>query len=314
MTAASAASPPLPAPDPPAVDPDGGLRRRRRAQRPAWLLSLGTLIVFVLLAVVGPLITPYPPLDVGVGDRLAGPDTTHWFGTDNLGRDVFSRVIAGIRTSLIVGLGAAALATGVGTAVGSIAGYRSGLVDAVLMRGAEVVMIVPAFFLAVVLGVLFGASTTTMIIVIGILGWPVVSRVVRAEVLSLKGRVFVSAARTIGVGDAGLVLREILPNAAGRIAVVGGAQVAYAILLEASLSYLGLGDANSVSLGLMLQEAQPFLRSAPWMALFPALALFAMILCVNVAADEAARDNRAEQGRRMSWPWRPDRAARGGRA
>jgi peptide/nickel transport system permease protein len=202
---------------------------------------------------------------------------------------------------MLVGVGAAALATTIGVVVGSVAGYREGVVDAVLMRATELFMIVPQFFLAVVLVVLFGASNVTMILVIGLLGWPVVARVVRAEVMTLKSRVYVAAARSMGVGPLGIVVQEILPNCVRKIAVVASAQVAQAILLEASLGYLGVGDPNQVSLGLMLQEAQLFLRDAYWMAIFPAAALFLMILCSNVVADEMTASGRVRGRRRGAW-------------
>jgi peptide/nickel transport system permease protein len=254
-------------------------------------LALFGLIVFV--AIFGRALAPYGPLDTGVAERFLPPQSAYPLGTDGLGRDVLSRVLAGTRTSLDVGPSAAAIATVLGLTVGAVAGYRGGLLDAVLMRAAEVVMIIPHFFLAIVLVFLLGASNLNLIVVIGLLGWPIVARVVRAEVIGLKHRGYVDAARTIGVRPLATLVREILPNALAAITIVAAAQVGNAILLEAGLGYLGLGDANGVSLGQMLQESQSWMRLAWWTAVMPGAVLLLEVVSVNLIAEGINRRSEA---------------------
>ncbi len=241
--------------------------------------------VLALLALLGGWLAPFDPDKVGAGATMAWPGTIHPMGTDELGRDVFSRVLVGIRVSLLVGLGAAAVSTGLGVLVGGLAGFFGHLVDDLLMRVTEVFQVVPRFFLAILLVAFFGASIFNIILAIAVLSWPEVARIVRAEFLSLRGRQFVDAARVAGASTATLIFIEILPNALGPVVVNTTLQIGQAMLLEAGLSYLGLGDPSQVSLGLMLHQAQQIMRTAWWATAFPGLVIFLAVLSLNLVGD-----------------------------
>jgi peptide/nickel transport system permease protein len=249
--------------------------------------ALAGIVLGLLLAVAlaAPLLAPYAPGAVGAGPTMEGPTMAHLFGTDELGRDVLSRVLYGLRVSLMVGFGAAGIATAVGIVVGGTAGFSGGLVDDALMRITEVFQVIPRFFLAVVLVAFFGASIWNIIASIAVLSWPDIARLVRAEFLTLRARQFVDAARVAGAPAGVLIFVEILPNALAPVVVNGTLMVGQAMLLEAGLSYLGLGDPAQVSLGLILQEAQQIMRSAWWTTAFPGIAIFLAVLSLNVVGD-----------------------------
>ncbi len=249
--------------------------------------SIAAVILGALLlaAVACRLLAPFEPGAIGVGPAMEAPSMAHLFGTDELGRDVLSRVLFGLRVSLMVGFGAAGIATAVGIFVGGIAGFSGGLVDDLLMRITEVFQVIPRFFLAVVLVAFFGASIWNIIASIAILSWPDIARLVRAEFLTLRSRQFVDAARVAGAPPGVLIFVEILPNALGPVVVNATLLVGQAMLLEAGLSYLGLGDPAQVSLGLILQEAQQIMRTAWWTTAFPGIAIFLAVLSLNVVGD-----------------------------
>jgi peptide/nickel transport system permease protein len=249
------------------------------------LLGAAALLFLLVLAVLGPRLAPFEPDGVGAGPNFAAPSRLYLMGTDNLGRDVFSRVLSGCQVSLTVGIVAAVASTLLGLLVGAIAGYFGGLLDDALMRLTEVFQTIPRFFLAMVAVAFFGANIWNIIFAIAILSWPVTARLARAEYMTLRSREFIDAARVVGVGTTTIIVTEILPNAAGPVIVNGTLQVAQALLLEAGLSYLGLGDPNSVSWGLMLFQAQPVLRDAWWMAVFPGLGIFVSVLSLNLVGD-----------------------------
>ena len=251
----------------------------------AALLGGGMLILLLVLAAIGPAIAPFDPESVGVGSTYNAPSSAHWMGTDNLGRDVLSRVLSGCRVSLAVGILAAAASTVIGLLIGAISGYFGGLLDDALMRVTEVFQTIPRFFLAMVAVAFFGANIWNIIFAIAILSWPVTARLARAEYMTLRSREFIDAACVLGVSNTTIVVTEILPNAASPVIVNGTLQVAQAMLLEAGLSYLGLGDPNSISWGLMLYQAQPVLRTAWWMAIFPGLGIFLAVLSLNLVGD-----------------------------
>lgn len=255
------------------------------ARNPTAVVGALLLGFLFLVALFGWAIAPFDPARTGVGPVMAPPDGTYWFGTDALGRDVFSRVCLGVRTSLTIGFAAAAMATLLAALVGAPSGFFGGLVDDALMRLAEIFQVIPRFFLAIVLVAFFGADMTNMIFAIGVLSWPDVARIVRAEFLTLKTRQFVAAARVAGAGTGSLIFLEILPNTAGPVVINATLQVGQAMLLEAGLSYLGLGDPSQVSLGLMLYEAQEILRNAWWATAFPGLFIFLAVLSANLFGD-----------------------------
>lgn len=255
------------------------------ARNRAAAVAASVLLALLLLALLGPAIAEFDPDKVGVGPAMAAPGGAHPLGTDELGRDVLSRVVVGLRVSLAVGLGAAAIATGIGILVGGTAGFFGGRIDDALMRVTEIFQVIPRFFLAILLVAFFGTSILNILIAIAVLSWPEVARVLRAEFLSLRGRQFVDAARLAGASTPELIFAEILPNALGPVIVNATLQVGQAMLLEAGLSYLGLGDPSQVSLGLMLQQGQQIMRPAWWVMAFPGLLVFLAVLCLNVTGD-----------------------------
>ncbi len=245
-------------------------------------------LIFVLLLVLaacGPWLAPFDPESTGAGGVMVAPAWPHWMGTDELGRDVFSRICLGVRTSLLIGVTAASLSVGTAILVGALAGYFGGWIDDGLMRLTEIFQVIPRFFLAILLVAFFGANVVNIVVAIGILSWPEVARIVRAEFLALKDRQFVAAARVGGAGTATLIFVEILPNAMGPVIVNATLQVGQAMLLEAGLSYLGLGDPRQISLGLMLYQAQEIMRTAWWATAFPGLFIFLAVLSVNLVGD-----------------------------
>ncbi len=265
----------------------GGLAefwRRYRKNRSgiAGLAVVGGLIVMAALAGA---IAPAAPLATNTGTPFEPPGSAHFFGTDDLGRDVFSGVVYGARVSLAVGFLAAITSTVIGIIIGAIAGYFGGWIDDLLMRVTEMFMVIPVFVLALLLVALFGPRITNVIVVISVLSWPATARLVRADFLSLKTREFVEAARSISASHMDIIFSEMLPNALAPVIITASLRIATAILIEAGLSFLGFGDPNTVSWGLMLYWAQNFIRHAPWMAIFPGLAISLTTLAFNLVGD-----------------------------
>lgn len=250
----------------------------------AAVAGASVLAILVVVALFAEAIAPYPPFGLS-RDSLLPPGPDHLFGTDDLGRDVLSGVIFGTRVSLAVGFSAAAVSTVLGIIIGMLAGFYGGWIDGVLMRVSEFFQVVPRFFLALLVVSMIGPSVWNIAFVIGILGWPSVARLVRAQVLSLKEREFVQASIAVGASAGTLILWHLLPNAVAPAIVAGSLDVAQAILLEAALSFLGVGDPNVMSWGTMLNNAQRFLRTAWWMSFFPGFAVFLTGLCVNLVGD-----------------------------
>jgi len=247
---------------------------------------LGAFILAALfaLAILAPML-PFEAGRIDVGPSMAAPNLTHLMGTDELGRDVFSRAAAGLSVSLMVGLGAATISTFLGVVIGGLAGFFGRSIDALLMRLTEIFQVIPRFFLAVLLVAFFGANIFNILIAIAVLSWPEIARLVRGEFLSLRSRQFVDAARVAGASRTSLIFGEILPNALGPVVVNATLMVGQAMLLEAGLSYLGLGDPTKASLGQMLQEAQQIMRSAWWTTAFPGSFIFLAVLSLNLVGD-----------------------------
>lgn len=257
---------------------------RRILRRPAGLVGLVLTAVFVLTGVLGPALVPNDPFAV-VGPSLSSPSLNHLMGTDALGRDLFSAVVVGARTSLIVASLVGVLVLAIGTVVGTLSSWWGGWADDGLMRLTELFQVLPRFFLAVVVVAFFGSSLPLLILVLGLTSWPLLARVIRAEVLILKQREFVEAARVAGASSVRLVVREILPNALPAVSAFLGLILAQVLLIEASLGFIGLGDPNVVSWGYLASQAQRFLRVAWWMSVFPGLAIGATVLGLNLVSD-----------------------------
>jgi peptide/nickel transport system permease protein len=249
------------------------------------------------LAALGPLVAPFDPFAASAAP-LQAPDQHHLLGTDDLGRDVLSGVVHGARVSLLVGLIAAGTAAAVGSLVGLTAGFYAGLVDDALMRLTEVAQVARRFFLAVLVTALFGPSLWYLALLLGLTFWPVTARLVRAQVLSLREREYVLAARLAGATDSRILLTHVLPHVLSLVVITAALQIGTAILVEASLSFLGLGDRTLISWGYMLNNAQPFLRTAWWMSVGPGSALALTVLGANLVADglQFALDPRLRQG------------------
>jgi peptide/nickel transport system permease protein len=261
----------------------GQFLRQFRKNRAAEI-SFYLLVLFLLAAIFAAQLSPYDPFALG-DDTLAPPQSKHWMGTDDLGRDTLSRVLHGARVPLLVGFLATATSLVLGVLIGSVSGYFGGLIDSVLMRATEYVLVVPRFFLAMLVVAMLGTGVMKIILVIGILGWPEAARVVRAQFLTFREREFVLAARALGSSHAKLIFRQILPNAIPPAVVVASILVARAILLEAGLSFLGLGDPNLISWGSLLSEAQERISASIWLAVFPGSAISLLVLCVNLFGD-----------------------------
>jgi peptide/nickel transport system permease protein len=246
------------------------------------------VVLIVLSAVLAPLVAPQDPV---VSDLLAmrkGPSAQHWLGTDLIGRDVWSRVIYGGRTSLSVGILAVAIYLAIGTLLGSLSGYFRGAIDQVVMRVTDTVMSMPSLLLVIVFVSVVGPSLTSIIIVIGLLGWPGACRLVRAQFISLREEEYVTAARAVGATAGRIILNHMLPNTLGPLAVLATFGVARAILLEASLSFLGLGvRPPTPSWGGMLNEAYSpaVLSGMPWLWLSPGVAIALAVLAMNFVGD-----------------------------
>ena len=257
---------------------------RRLLRTPGGLLGLALMLAVLVGAIFADQIAPSDPF-TSVGAPLQPPSLAHPMGTDDLGRDMLSGVVHGARTSLIVVLLAVALASIIGVTVGGIAGYRGGVLDDVLMRITEGFQAMPRFFLAIVVIALFGAGLGKLILLLGLTSWPMLARVVRAELLSLKEREFVEAARSFGASGFRILVRELLPNALPSTIVVVSLMGASVILLEASLGFLGLGDPDVISWGYLVNNAQRFIRIAWWMSVFPGAAIVVAVLGLSLLGD-----------------------------
>ncbi|GMT42156.1 MAG: peptide ABC transporter permease [bacterium] len=252
----------------------------------------GGILVLTLftVALFAPVISPYDPGDLDTNILLQPPGKDHWLGTDELGRDVLSRMIYGARISLMVGFVAVGIATVIGVVIGATSGYYGGWVDEILMRFTDVWLTIPTFFLILAVIAMLEPGITKIMVVIGLTGWMGVARLVRAEFLSLKQRDFVAAAKSIGQSDSVIIFRHILPNAMAPVLVSATLGVAGAILVESSLSFLGIGvQPPTPSWGSILTEGKNYIEFAWWLSLFPGLAILFTVLGYNLLG-EGLRD------------------------
>lgn len=265
----------------------------RLARTPAGAIGLTLTALVVGTAVFAEAIAPFDPF-TPVGQALQPPSAEHLMGTDDLGRDVFSGVVHGARASLLLGLGVAGLVALIGVAVGMTSGYYGGLVDDVLMRTTEAFQVLPRFFLAIVVIALFGPGLDRIIIVLGLTSWAIVARVVRAETLSSREQEYVEAARALGASDLRIVVSHLAPGVVPSTVTFVTLMVAQAILVEASLGFLGLSDPSVMSWGILAGNAQQFLRVAWWLALFPGAAIAVAVLGINLLGDGLTQAARAD--------------------
>jgi oligopeptide transport system permease protein len=261
---------------------------RLRQNRIALAAALA-IAVLALLAVLGPWLSPYS-YDALDWQHLAAPPgltASHWLGTDLLGRDLYVRTLYGLRVSLLIGVLATAVSVGIGVAWGAVAGYVGGRADSWMMRTVDVLYALPYLFVVIILATVFGRGRVTMLLVaIGAVGWLTMARVVRGQTLSLKRREFIEAARATGLGTGAILLRHIIPNLAGTVAVYATLTVPELITYESFLSFLGLGVQEPLaSLGSLINEGARQMLTAPWMLLVPAGVLFTLLLCFNLLGD-----------------------------
>lgn len=247
-----------------------------------------TIVMLILTAAVylAPVIAPYEFDAIDLKNVKEPPTKEHWMGTDDLGRDLFTRILYGGRISLSIGIFSALVATIFGSLMGAVAGYYGGSVDNGLMRFTDVVYSIPSLPLLIVLTSYTDAAVPAMVLIIGFLSWMATARVVRSSVLSLKEQDFVLAARMIGTHDRSVIFRHILPNTMGPIIVGATLGVGMAIIIESSLSFLGLGvSPPTPTWGNMLQDSQDTMATKPWLTIFPGLAILLTVLCINFIGD-----------------------------
>jgi peptide/nickel transport system permease protein len=284
--------------DAPPVRSDQSLAATARAQE-AWrralraflrnrlaVLSLIVLVVLMGTSLLAPWLTPYDPERINVLKRLQGPSAEHWLGTDEVGRDVFSRLLFGSRVSLVVGLVSATLSVLIGVTIGGLAGYFGGLLDALLMRLTDGMLAIPIFFFLLVVMAVFGSGLTQIVIVISVTTWMPIARIVRGELLRVRTLPYVEAAHALGARQRHVILKHLLPQTIPAVIVSATLGVANAILLESALSYLGLGIQPPIpSWGNMLQGAQAYVWTQPLLAMWPGLLIFIAVMAYNSLGD-----------------------------
>lgn len=259
---------------------------RRLKQRKSALFALVLIVVLILIAIFAPLIAPYDPTKQSWSAVRKAPSLAHWFGTDEVGRDILSRIIFGTRASLSAGVISVGIAISIGVPLGLLAGYLGGKVDAILGRITDAMLAVPFLILAIALAAFLGPSLGNAMIAIGVTATPLFIRLTRGQTLSVVKEDYIEAARAVGNPGWRIALRHILPNVMPALLVQATLTIATAIIAEASLSFLGLGQQPPApSWGSMLNAAQRFLTNAPWMAVWPGLAIFVTVLSFNLFGD-----------------------------
>ena len=258
----------------------------RLARRRGAMVALGVVVFFILLALLAPQLAPFDPLATSWSAVRKGPSAAHWFGTDEIGRDVLSRVIFGTRASLLAGCVSVSIALALGVPIGLAAGYIGGWVDALISRMTDAMLACPFLILAIALAAFLGPSLTNAMIAIGISATPIFVRLTRAAVLQVKVEDYIEAARAVGNSHLRIALRHILPNVVPPLIVQATLAVAAAVIAEAALSFLGLGQLPPApSWGSMLNTAKNYIDNAPWMAVWPGLSIFLLVLSFNLLGD-----------------------------
>lgn len=253
------------------------------------VIGISILLFLLIIAIFAPVISPGNPLH-SVGSPIQKPSADYFFGTDEMGRDVWAMIVWGSRVSMQFALGAAGLSLIVGVILGALSGYIGGFFDDVLSRTFEIFYVIPVTFLIILLVAIFGSSVSLMIAVVGLTIWPTNARIMRAQVLTLKNRSFVHAADVAGSGKLKILFKHIVPNGIGPILTNSMLQMAQAVLIEASLSFLGLGDPSVASWGKILQSGQGHISSAPWLVLIPGTAIAVMLLSFNLFGNALERN------------------------
>ena len=257
------------------------LKRRRGA-----LIGLAVVLMFVALALFAPWLAPQDPIATSWGAIRKAPSVEHWFGTDEIGRDVFARVVWGTRASLLAGVVSVSISLLLGVPIGLAAGFLGGWVDSVISRVTDAFLACPFLILAIALAAFLGPSLTNAMIAIGVSATPIFVRLTRAQVLNIKVEDYIEAARAVGNPPWRIALRHVLPNVAAPLIVQATLAIAAAVIAEASLSFLGLGQQPPApSWGSMLNTAKNFIDNAPWMAIWPGLAIFLLVLSFNLLGD-----------------------------
>jgi len=259
---------------------------RRFKKSPTAIIGLIIVIIFIGLAVLGPYITPHNPFEQNILNAHQGPSSDFWLGTDFFGRDILSRIIYGARISLMVGLSVVFLRAIIGIIVGLIAGYYGGWIENILMRIVDAFIAFPGIILAMAIMAIRGQGIENVIIALAVVGWPTFARLVRSEVISLKEREYVWAAKGIGLNDIKIMLNHILPNCLSTIIVYATLGIAYPIIAEAGLSFLGLGATpQQATWGFQMSLERQYMRTAWWGVTFPGLSLMVVVLGFNLLGD-----------------------------
>lgn len=253
------------------------------------LIGAFVLTLLFMVAIFAPIISPGDPL-YSVGSPIQKPSGEHFFGTDEIGRDVWAMVIWGSRVSMQFALGAAGLSLIIGVVLGALSGYIGGLFDDLLSRTFEIFYVIPVTFLIILMVAIFGSNVSLMIAIVGLTIWPTNARIMRAQVLTLKDRSFVHAADVAGSGKLTILFKHIVPNGIGPVLTNSMLQMAQAVLIEASLSFLGLGDPSVASWGKILQSGQGHISSAPWLVLIPGFVIAMMLLSFNLLGTALERN------------------------
>jgi peptide/nickel transport system permease protein len=263
---------------------------KRLFKNPSAIIAGSVLVVMVIFALLAPYIIPYDYAKISVMEAKQGPSAAHWFGTDDLGRDIFSRILYGSRYSLRIGIIAVFVSMAIGMPIGAIAGFFGGKVDTILMRFLDVINSIPGIMLSIVISAALGTGFFNTIIALAVGSSPLYGRVLRAQMLSLHDKEYVEAARAINCGSTRIIMKHMLPNTLSPIIVSASQQCAGFLLQAASLSYIGLGiQPPEPEWGAMLAGARGYLRSYPYMLIFPGLCIMVTVICMNILGD-ALRD------------------------